>query len=174
MTLSSITARNRSARDKKRAVFLTGVLQEKRLSFYLSDVILVNRGVAVIFDQIDGINVFIKNARLNELLDVLLQKEFYTGSAGGAELARNRHQHRFFLGAFEMTGEIHRSKVGEKGCDVGQCYHPFLLRLVLRRTTPYRLFFKGQVEIVSVFGNADGEACILRKTGDVFFCGAVV
>ena len=42
MTLSSITARNRSARDKKRAVFLTGVLQEKRLSFYLSDVILVN------------------------------------------------------------------------------------------------------------------------------------
>jgi len=84
MTLSSITARNRSARDKKRAVFLTGVLQEKRLSFYLSDVILVNRGVAVIFDQIDGINVFIKNARLNELLDVLLQKEFYTGSAGGA------------------------------------------------------------------------------------------
>lgn len=143
MTLSSITARNRSARDKKRAVFLTGVLQEKRLSFYLSDVILVNRGVAVIFDQIDGINVFIKNARLNELLDVLLQKEFYTGSAGGAELARNRHQHRFFLGALEMTGEIHRSKVGEKGCDVGQCYHPFLLRLVLRRTTPYRLFFKG-------------------------------
>ena len=127
MTLSSITARNRSARDKKRAVFLTGVLQEKRLSFYLSDVILVNRGVAVIFDQIDGINVFIKNARLNELLDVLLQKEFYTGSAGGAELARNRHQHRFFLGALEMTGEIHRSKVGEKGCDVGQCYHPFLL-----------------------------------------------
>ena len=81
MTLSSITARNRSARDKKRAVFLTGVLQEKRLSFYLSDVILVNRGVAVIFDQIDGINVFIKNARLNELLDVLLQKEFYTGCA---------------------------------------------------------------------------------------------
>ena len=65
MTLSSITARNRSARDKKRAVFLTGVLQEKRLSFYLSDVILVNRGVAVIFDQIDGINVFIKNARRN-------------------------------------------------------------------------------------------------------------
>ena len=65
MTLSSITARNRSARDKNRAVFLTGVLQEKRLSFYLSDVILVNRGVAVIFDQIDGINVFIKNARLN-------------------------------------------------------------------------------------------------------------
>ena len=42
MTLSSITARNRSARDKKRAVFLTGVLQEKRLSFYLADVILVN------------------------------------------------------------------------------------------------------------------------------------
>lgn len=142
MTLSSITARNRSARDKKRAVFLTGVLQEKRLSFYLSDVILVNRGVAVIFDQIDGINVFIKNARLNELLDVLLQKEFYTGSAGGAELARDRHQHRFFFGAFEMTGEIHRSKVGEKGCNVGQCYHPFLLRLVLTHYTLPVIFLR--------------------------------
>ena len=30
------------------------------------------------------------------------------------------------------------------------------------------------MEIVTVFGNADGETCILRKTGDVFFCGAVV
>ena len=85
----------------------------------LANVVFVDRGVIVVLYQIDGVDVLVKDAGVNELLDVRVQEKFDAGSAGGTQLSRNGHQHRFLAGLSELAGKVHRRKVGEKGRDVG-------------------------------------------------------
>ena len=85
----------------------------------LANVVFVNRGVVVVLYQIDGVDVLVKDAGVNELLDVRVQEKFDAGSAGGTQLSRNGHQHRFLAGLSELAGKVHRRKVGEKGRNVG-------------------------------------------------------
>ena len=85
----------------------------------LANVVFVNRGIVVVLYQIDGVDVLVKDAGVDELLDVRVQEKFDAGSAGGTQLSRNGHQHRFLAGLSELAGKVHRRKVGEKGRDVG-------------------------------------------------------
>ena len=93
--------------------------------FPLSDMVFVDCSVLVVFDQIYRVHLLVKNAGMNKFQDIAVEDKFHTGSAGGTELSWDRHQHRFFLGAFELSGKIHRRKMGEEGCNVSQFYHPF-------------------------------------------------
>lgn len=87
--------------------------------------VFVDCGVLVVFDQIYRVHVLVKDAGMNKFLDIAVEDKFHTGPAGGTELSWDRHQHRFFVGAFELSGKIHRRKMGEEGCNVSQFYHPF-------------------------------------------------
>lgn len=91
----------------------------------LSNMVFVNGSVLVIFDQIYRVDILIENAGVNKFLNITVEQEFDTGSAGRTEFSWNRHQHRFFIGAFELSGKIHRRKMGEEGCNISQFYHPF-------------------------------------------------
>lgn len=68
--------------------------------FPLSDMVFVDCSVLVVFDQIDCIHVLVKDAGMNKFLDIAVEDKFHTSSAGGTELSWDRHQHRFFFGAF--------------------------------------------------------------------------
>ena len=53
----------------------------------LANVVFVNRGIVVVLYQIDGVDVLVKDAGVNELLDVRVQEKFDAGSAGGTQLS---------------------------------------------------------------------------------------
>ncbi len=77
----------------------------------LANVVFVNRGIVVVLYQIDGVDVLVKDAGVNELLDVRVQEKFDAGSAGGTQLSRNGHQHRFLAGLSELAGKVHPASI---------------------------------------------------------------
>lgn len=90
----------------------------------LANVVFVDCGVVIVLYEVNGIDIFVKNARVDKLLNIRIEDKFDAGSAGGTKFSWNGHQHRLLTAAFELPLEIHRCKVGEKGCNVGQFYHP--------------------------------------------------
>lgn len=90
----------------------------------LTNVVFIDCGVGIVLHKVNGVDILVKNTRVDKLLNIRIEDKFDAGSAGRAEFSWNRHQHRFLTAAFELPLEIHRREVGEKGCNVGQFYHP--------------------------------------------------